>query len=397
MKVLSKLSLVMLLGFGLTGCALFEEDEPDPDEIPELIEIQAQFEPDVNWQEQVGDGVDHHFSRLTPVIDKGVVYAASREGVVSAFSVDNGDELWSVDLRSQETDGWFEEPISMRISGGITLAYDKLFLGTEHGQVMALNPASGEIMWQQKVKGEVIAPPGYGEGLVVVNTGAGYIVALHPDSGETRWEYEQEVPPLTLRGISSPVVANGGVIFGNADGKLSVLIAESGLEAWKQSVATAVGASELERLVDVDTRPVVSTDTIYSLAYNGNLIAVNLQSGQIKWKKEYSAYLDLAISGVNLYLTDVSGHVYAVDSRNGAVVWKQTDLARRGVTGAYVDGDYVIVGDTEGYLHWLDKESGNIVSRMELDSSGFYISAIGKDKKIIVQTRDGELSAIQTP
>jgi outer membrane protein assembly factor BamB len=386
-----------MLGVGLTGCSSFD-DEVDPDEIPELTEIQAQFEPDIKWQEQVGDGVDHHFSRLTPAIHDGVVYAGSREGVISAFNLTDGKELWSVDLRTESADdGWFADKLSQRISGGITYAYDKLFVGTEHGQVIALNKDSGEVLWTKKVKGEVITPPGYGDGLIIVNTGAGYLMALHPDDGDLRWEYEQEVPPLTLRGISSPVVANGGVIFGSANGKLSVLISQSGLEAWKQSVATAVGASELERLVDVDTRPVVTVDTIFSLAYNGNLIAVDLQSGQIKWKKEYSAYSDLVLSGLTLYLTDVSGHIYAVDSRDGSLLWKQTDLERRGITGAYVDENHVIVGDVEGYLHWLNKDDGTIVSRIELDSTGFYVSAVGKGKQIIVQTRDGELTAIQTP
>lgn len=260
-----------------------------------------------------------------------------------------------------------------------------------------VNLEDGSVAWKKSVTGEVITPPGAGEGLLLVNTGAGYLVALHPDTGEQRWKYEQEVPPLTLRGISSPVIVNGGVIFGDANGKLNVLVAQSGLEAWKQSVATAVGASELERLVDVDTKPVITADTIYALAYNGNLISVNLKSGQIKWKKEYSAYQNMAMDGFSIFLTDVSGVVYAVDGVTGNMMWKQDVLGRRGVTAAYVSGDYVVVGDSFGYLHWLDKSDGKVVSRIELDSTGFYISAIGQDNKIIVQTRDGELTAIETP
>ena len=187
------------------------------------------------------------------------------------------------------------------------------------------------------------------------------------------------------------------MIFGSANGKLNVVISQSGLEAWKQSVATAVGASELERLVDVDTQPIVTSDTIYSLAYNGNLIAVNLASGQIKWKKEYSSYRNMVLDGFNIYVTDVSGHVYAVDSRNGNTLWQQSQLQRRGVTGAYSYGDYVVVGDSLGYLHWLDKSSGQLVSRIELDSDGLYIAATGQGDQVIVQSRNGEITAINTP
>lgn len=395
MRILAKLTCAVMLSMSITGCSLFE-DEDDPDIIPELVEIEAKFEPEIQWQESVGDGVEHHFSRLKPAIFEDKVFAASREGIVSAFDVNSGDELWSIDLRS-EADGFFDDQQSQRVAGGITVAYNKLYLGTEHGEVFALNLADGSILWRKKVKGEVITPPGAGDGLVVVNTGAGYLVALHPDSGEQRWEYEQEVPPLTLRGISSPVVASGGVIFGSANGKLNVVISQSGLEAWKQSVATAVGASELERLVDVDTQPVIGGDTIYSLSYNGNLIAVDVQSGQIKWKKEYSAYRNITLDGFNVYLTDVSGFVYAVDSRNGDLLWKQSQLQRRGLTGTYSYDDYVLVGDSLGYLHWLDKSSGEMVSRIELDSDGLYIAATGKDKQVIVQSRNGEITALNTP
>ena len=395
MRILAKLTCAVMLSMSITGCSLFE-DEDDPDIIPELVEIEAKFEPDIQWQEQVGDGVEHHFSRLKPVMFEGKVFAASREGIVSAFDANSGDELWSIDLRS-DADGFFDDQQSQRVAGGITVAFNKLYLGTEHGEVFALNLSDGSIIWNKKVKGEVITPPGAGDGLIVVNTGAGYLVALHPDSGEQRWEYEQEVPPLTLRGISSPVVGSGGVIFGSANGKLNVVISQSGLEAWKQSVATAVGASELERLVDVDTQPVIGGDTIYSLSYNGNLIAVDVQSGQIKWKKEYSAYRNIALDGFNIYLTDVSGHVYAVDSRNGELIWKQSQLQRRGLTGTYSSDDYVLVGDSLGYLHWLDKSSGEMVSRIELDSDGLYVAAIGKGKQVIVQSRNGEITALTTP
>ena len=100
--------------------------------------------------------------------------------------------------------------------------------------------------------GEVLAKPAAGDGLIFVNLGSGKLLAVHPDTGEERWSFEQEVPPLTLRGQSSPTVANGGVLLGLETGKLSVLISENGYSAWSAEIASP-GASEFERLVDVDT------------------------------------------------------------------------------------------------------------------------------------------------
>lgn len=393
MKLFSKLTLAAVMGLSLAGCSVFEDDE---DALPELPVIEQQFNPSVSWQESIGDGVEHYFSRLRPVLHDNVVYAASREGVVSALNFTSGDVIWSVDLRN-DADSFFEGKKSQRISGGLSVAYGKLYLGTEHGEVMALSLDNGSVIWRAKVKGEVITEPVGGEGLLFVNSGAGFLLALHPDTGEQRWQFEQEVPPLTLRGNSAPIVENGGVIFGSANGKLNVVIAETGLEAWQQSVATVVGASELERLVDVDTQAVVVGTTIYSLAYNGNLIAAEMQSGQIKWRKEYSSYRNMSYDAGVLYLTDVSGHVFAVDAFDGTQKWKQTVLERRGLTDVYAAGDHLVVGDSLGFLHWLDKSSGQLVSRLELDDTGFFVGAIGDKNNIVVMTRDGELSAITTP
>ncbi len=393
MKLFSNLTLAAVLGLSLVGCSVFEDED---EALPELPVIQAKFNPTISWQEQVGDGVEHYFSRLRPVIYNDVVYAASREGTVSAFNFADGKTLWSVDLRD-DAEAFFASKKSQRLSGGLSVAYGKLYIGTENGEVMALDLDDGKIIWRIKVQGEVMAEPVGGEGLLIVNTSAGHLIALHPDTGEKRWQFDQEVAPLTLRGISTPIVESGGVIFGRSDGKLCVVIAETGLEAWQQSVATAVGASELERLVDVDTKPVLSGSTVYALAYNGNLIASDVQSGRIKWKKEYSSYRNLAYDAGTLYLTDVSGNVYAVNAFDGKEQWQQTVLARRGLTDVYADGDYLVIGDNLGVIHWLDKSTGELVSRLELDDDGFFVGAVGERNKVVVMTRDGELSAIETP
>jgi outer membrane protein assembly factor BamB len=141
-------------------------------------------------------------------------------------------------------------------------------------------------------------------------------------------------------------------------------------------------------MVDVDSSPIVVGSVIYSLAYNGNLLAVDVRSGQIQWKKVYSSYRNLSMNGFMLYLTDYVGHVYAVDSRDGSELWQQTGLSNRGLTGAYSSGDHVVVGDNFGYLHWLAKDTGEFVARKELDDTGFYVEAVGKDNTIVVQTRD---------
>ncbi|MFC3034219.1 outer membrane protein assembly factor BamB [Pseudoalteromonas fenneropenaei] len=376
----------------LAGCS--SNDDEEELKLPEIVN---QFETKVAWQHSVGDGVEHYFSRLTPAVYKDVVYSASRDGHVAAFAVADGKRLWETDVRENASFWPWQDSTSAKLSGGILQAYGKLFIGSEHGSIVALDRDTGAVVWRKSVPGEALSMPAAGDGLIYVNLGSGKLLALHPDSGEERWSYEQEMPALTLRGLSSPTVASGGVLVGEETGRLSVLISASGYQAWSADVAVAKGASEFERLVDVDTKPLVSGNNVYAIAYNGNLAAIELRGGNVIWKREYSSYREMSIDLQTIYLVDSNGVIYALDKDSGIERWSQSGLRGWYVTGPAVFGKYLVVGDQEGNLHWLDKETGQLVSRAEFDSSGFYVEPIVADDKLIVVTRDGEVSAIAQP
>ncbi|WP_440053843.1 outer membrane protein assembly factor BamB [Pseudoalteromonas sp. T1lg65] len=392
MKKLTMAGLA-LCAVALTGCSSNDEDKEEL-KLPEIVN---QFEADIVWQESVADGVEHYFSRLTPTAYQDTIYAAAREGQVTAFDAQTGKEKWRVDVRKNVAFWPWEDSDSAKLSGGITQAFGKLYIGSEHGEVIALDRENGEIVWRKSVPGEALSAPAAGDGLVYVNLGSGKLVALHPDTGEERWRYEQEVPALTLRGLSSPTSANGGVLVGEESGKLTAVIAENGFTAWSTDVALAKGASEFERLVDVDTKPLVSGAYIYSIAYNGKLVAIDVRSGNVVWDREYSSYRDLSLDLDTIYLVDSDGVLYALDKNTGIERWTQSSLRGWYLTAPTAAGDYVVVGDQEGNLHWLNKANGELVSRTEMDSSGFYIEPIVVDGKLYTYTRDGELSAVQIP
>lgn len=390
MKKLSLAVLALCSSAFLAGCSSKDEDELA------LPEINNQFDTKIVWQQSVGDGVEHYFSRLTPAVFKDVVYAASRDGKVAAFSLADGKRLWETDVR-EDSSIWPWQGESAKLSGGVLQAYGKLYIGSEHGSVVALDRETGDIVWRKSVPGEALSTPEAGDGLIYANLGSGKLVALHPDTGEERWRYEQEMPALTLRGLSSPTSAAGGVLVGEETGRLSVLIANNGFTAWTADIAVAKGSSEFERLVDVDTKPLVSGSFVYSIAYNGNLVALDLRNGNVVWKREYSSYREMALVGQTIYVVDSDGVVYALDKDSGIERWSQAALRGWYVTGPGVLGDYVAVGDQEGNLHWLNKETGALVARAEFDSSGFFVEPINADDKLLVITRDGELSAIAKP
>ena len=386
----------MFLSSTLMACSSTDEED-EKTKIADLPEIKQQFEPKVVWHESVG-GVSSYFSRLKPMVAYNTVFSASRDGDVYAYDVLNGKEKWHSDLSDLEHKrGFFDSKKSAMLSGGVTVGENKVFIGSENGKLYALDAKNGDLVWQRTVKGEIIAKPAVDSGMVVVNTVSGLTEAFNSTDGKQEWVIEQEVPPLSLRGTSAPVIASGGVLIGSASGELKVFILASGQEGWTAQIGEASGSTELDRVIDVDSSAVIFGDKIYAIASRGNLSAIDLRSGRIIWKRQFSSYRSIAIDGNNIFITDVKGHVYSLDRINGLEQWSQLSLTNRNVTGPVVMGNYVVVGDFEGYLHWLNKDTGEIVAQHNVDGSGVYATPVVVDGVLYAQSRDGDLEAIKTP
>lgn len=409
-------ALCLLSFLGISGCSSlpewmdastwFMDDEELA--IKTLKPIEAKFAVTSKWERQVGDGVGEHFSRIKPAVAYGKVFAASRHGQVVAFDQQTGKPVWEQNLAMFRDEHWYDglaklwrEGAPARIAGGLSASYEKVFLGTENGDVYALDANTGEVIWQVKVKGEVLARPAVDEGMVVINTGAGVMFALDAETGEQRWRYESEVPPLSLRGVSGATISSGGAIVGTASGKVAAVVLNSGQIAWEQTVAAPTGATELERLVDIDVEPLILGGVIYVVSFDGTLAALDIRSGRVVWKREYQSYRRISMQANNLFVVDTNSVVYALDRRSGVELWSQSSLRGRQLTAAEPVGDYLVVGDKYGFLHWLSQSDGTLVSRLQVGGDdvdeGIYADPVVDGRTVYAQTRDGELWAIETP
>lgn len=404
------LNFVLLASVSLTGCSTISDWFADEEElkVKELKPIDALFEPQVVWQESMGDGVGPYFSRLRPALGYDLLYAANRQGLVRAYEPATGKEVWEQNFASYRDEGYlsgvsrlWSDGESARLSGGLTLAYEKVFVGTENGDVLALDAKTGELAWRITLPGEVLAAPAVDSNVVVVNTGAGVMYGLDATDGKELWRYESEVPPLSLRGIAAPIVANGGAIVGTATGKVSVTIVSSGQLAWEQTIAAPSGATELERIADIDSKILVLGGLLYTISYDGTLAAIELRSGRVVWKREYKSYRRISMDGNSLFVTDTNSVVYALDRRNGVELWSQGALRYRNLTAATPVSSYVVMGDKYGYLHWLNQSTGEIVARLEVggddEDESIYAAPVVEGRTVYTQTRDGDLVAIETP
>ncbi|WP_413516990.1 outer membrane protein assembly factor BamB [Photobacterium phosphoreum] len=382
-KVLKRALAVAIAVSVLSGCA----SEVDSIHMAPLPKVDNTFTPKTDWSRSVGDGVSGYYSKLTPVVSQGKIFVADRNGLVEALDPNNGKVLWKNDL---------EKDTRVKISGGLVLAEGKIFMGTENADVIVLDAETGKEVWRAKVAGEVLSKPLVDNGIVVVNTSSGVLEALNADTGKSKWQISNEIPTLTLRGTSSPVAISGGVFWGLSNGRLEGAILNDGRVLWQQAISIPKGSTEIDRLVDVDAAPVISGDRLYAIGYNGSLVSIDLRSGQIAWKRNYSSATNFVVDGNELFLVTAKDHIVAVDARSGTELWQNKDLQYRQLSAPAVIDGYLVMGDAEGYLHWLDTQSGEFVSQESIDGSGIAVPPVALDDNgFIVVTRDGEINKMQ--
>jgi outer membrane protein assembly factor BamB len=330
----------------------------------------------------VGKGETTKFIELAPVMHESTLYAVDINGRVGAYAADSGRRRWHVELN---------EPVAAAIGFGEGL----VLVGTKNAKVFALEPGNGKQRWKSTVATEILSRPVADAGVVVVQTIDGRITGLSAQDGKRLWTQQRTQPSLSLRGTAAPLINDGVVYTGFASGKLIAVHLESGRPLWERTVARPRGRNEIERLVDVDAPPLIVGDTLFVVSYQGNVVALDRTTGRVLWSREESSYSGMAVGGTSLYLTDAEGNVIALDQRSGASLWKQDKLHARLPNAPAVVGDYLAIGDLQGYVHWLAPESGAFVARARIGSGPIRGMAIASGNKLFLQDQGGTLAALE--
>ncbi|TAL73103.1 MAG: outer membrane protein assembly factor BamB [Rhodanobacter sp.] len=378
----------------LAGCNSFKKANLQPP-----TPLEKHFTPTVKvskvWSTHLGDGVGRSGLRLQPAVADGVLYADSTDGKVAAFDAASGKKLWE---KSSRTKGWFgwgdKKRADALYAGGPAVAGDLLVVGTLDGHVYAMDAKSGNRRWEAELTAEVVAAPAISGDLVIVRTQDGRVYGLDAATGTRRWVYDQgTVPLLSLRGNSAPLAANGVVFITTDDGKLVVLRQDNGEKLWEQKLANGDGRTDIERLDDADGSVLIEGSTLYAAAYHGNLTAIDGPSGRPLWTHPFSTYTGLALGGNSIYGVNDQGEVWAFDRASGSDMWKNAKLKYRWLSGPAVQGDYVVVGDMYGYVHWLQSGDGALAARMRLSKKAIMAQPVVVGDLVYVEDVTGHIGA----
>lgn len=379
-----RLLVTTLFGSLVVGCASDNQSDIDvSDQQPaELIALDEARTVKERWSIDLGKGIGDELLQLRPAVDGNSVYAISADGDVRKLSLTKGTVVWRKQTKAA-------------LSAGPALGDGLVVSGTREGEIIALGAADGKPRWKVSVDGEVLATPAVKNGVVVVRTMDGRAIGLSSVDGSRLWVHDESMPKLTLRGQSQPVIVGGSVIIGFDTGRVRALNLVSGRENWKIVVARPQGSTDIERLVDIDANMLTDEggQVLYVAAYQGHVAA--LTGGSTRWKAKVSAYAGMSLDGVQLYVSDQSSHVWALDRANGDTVWENKRLHERKITGTAVLKGSVFVGDKEGYLHRLSVTNGKIQDRIKIDSSGLAVAPVATSAGILlVQSNSGKLKAL---
>ncbi|MFW2438255.1 MAG: outer membrane protein assembly factor BamB [Arenicellales bacterium] len=330
------------------------------------------------WKASSGKIIKNN-KQIQPMLVDTTLYTASSEGVITAFDADTGKKLWSRKLK-------------LALSAGVGYGDGLVLAGTENGEVVALYASNGNPAWVGEVNGGVLASPDGGQNVVVVPTSGNRLVGLSATDGSLIWTLQESTPRLLLRGRGRPLVVSDVVFAGFDNGKMMLIRLDNGQRLWEVRVGDDIGKTEIERLADVDARPIIIDETVFTAAYQSRLIAINAPSASMIWESKISTSKDMDVDESHVYIIGEGDIIFAVDQKTGETLWEQDKLAYRGLTSPAVLGSYILVGDKDGYLHVLEASTGEIAGRAKAGGE-LLAQPVTRGNSAWIQTVDGDVYA----
>lgn len=370
------LSVAMIMLF--VGCSSSGGVEEEP---AELTKLKQTIKIHTLWKKKFSANKDDELLNLAPALDKEAIYTSDSKGTLYKINSKDGKEIWKIKNK-------------IDITSPVIIRKNRIIFGARNGKIYALNKKDGSLVWEEELSSEILARPAAGQDVLVVRTNDGKLYGVNIDTGKYFWVYERKVPALSLRGTGSPVVDNNSLYVGFDNGKLISLSLDAGKVKWESTVALPTGRSDLERMVDIDADPLINEGVVYAVSFQGKIAAMDKITGRNLWSRDMSSYSGMAIDNKFLFVSDASGHVWALDRSNGASFWKQDKLKARGLTAPVVFKDYVVVGDFEGYLHFLSRKNGELLGRIQVDDSPIKINPLSTAGKLMARTVSGVIAAI---
>jgi len=378
-SLFKSLTILCLLTF-VISCASLEKLKFWGDE--EEIELPAsltEFEQSISIVElwSIKLGKYEVLGRITPSFSSNSIFYITSEGKIFVIDTETGKELWTKDTGDI-------------VSGGIESKFKTLIYGTLDGEVVVLDQVRGKEIWRAHSSGEILSSPLTDGSIVAAQSSDGSVTGFDLRTGIRKWVHNSTVPSLSLRGTATPILEQGFIFTGFANGKIAMIYPESGAIRLEFPVTLNEGTSELERIIDVDGKSIVSSNTLVSASYQGNIIAIDLEQGRPIWKEKLSTIKDLVESRSKVIAINDKDIIKGFGLSTGVILWQQNGLKLRGLTSPVNIRGNIAVGDFEGYIHILNASDGSFLGRSQISKNPI-LEIVSEGDKLAVTDEKGRL------
>lgn len=379
MRIVVKLACISMFAV-LSGCSSLNPfaSKVEPRKQPAaLVDFQSTLAVRTVWSTLIGKAKAFTFS---PAVIGNDIFVAAADGSIARLNAASGNPVWRIKA-------------DVPLTAGVGSDGNTVVVAGENGSILAFD-VNGKERWRAQASSEVLTVPAVGQGLVIVRSHDNRIIALDAGTGLRRWVAQRAVPSLTLRTVPGMTIAGSSVFIGLPGGRLLALALSNGGARWEAAVGDPRGTTELERIADISGVPVIAGEDVCAVAYQGNVACFAISTGSVRWAKALSSDVGLGVDERFVFAGDESGAVTAFTRDAGLSVWRNDKLTNRRLSTPTPFGPAVVVGDIQGYIHFLSRENGAFLGRVGTDGSAILSAPVVAGVNLIFQTQSGAVVAL---
>ncbi len=315
-----------------------------------MISFSEQKNISISWKNSYSGNND--IGNFLPAFSSGNLYFSDSEGTVTSINAISGAKNWEKKLGA--------------LASGTAAGFGIVVVSDIQGNVIALNINDGSELWSINVKSEILSSVAIDAKAVVVKSGSGELLSLDNQTGKILWSYRSKLPTLTIRGSSSPVIFDNKVYVSFDNGRLGVFELDSGFPIWDGAISYVSGSSELENLIDADSSPVIAGGLIYTTNYQGKLNIFDISQKRSIWSYDISSFFSPVITRGMIIVVESDSGIKSFTSKTLEESWILEDYLNRDISNAISYKGNLIFGDFEGYIHVIDPLNGTTIAREKI-------------------------------
>lgn len=374
--IISSIAALFIAGCGyIDDFAFGKDNSPKPSPLPSY---KNKYTINIDWSQNIGGsskGTDT--ADLKPYPYENIIYTASQTGNIAAINKKNGDMIWQSKLNTS-------------LVAGPLVYQDQLIFNSGHSSILIVNRNNGKFLKKIKLSNDALAVPLLLDNSIYVKTINGFMYDINLKTGRKTWSYQHGSPEIILKASSSPVKYDNTVIAGFSDGSLVAFDKKNGHVIWQRHISFPRGASDVERLVDIDTNPLVDGGNIYIASYQGEIGSYAVENSEFVWHRKASTFHDLAYYGDILVMVDSKDIIWAFNKNTGSVLWKQPALKARKLMAPVIWNKQLLIADSSGVLNYISLQTGNFIGRLTIPGRIMSAPVVDHDTCYVLST-NGQL------